>query len=108
MTDKYERAMQASYGAATRRLVFQQKDTLVVSDYREETVAGLNRHVSNCKVMSLHVSENPPDRSQSGPVDVNAALFVNVEYRLHSDPNTPSTLSVSIPDPASLNVFTPF
>ena len=106
MTDKYERVMQASYGAATRRLIFQTGDSLLVADYKEETVSGLNRHLSNSKVISLTVSDAPPDRLQVG--DPEAVMFVDVEYRLNSDPTAPATLSVAIPDPSSLNVFTSF
>ena len=108
MTENYERAMNPSYGAATRRLLFQTHDSLVVSDYKEETVAVLNRHLSNSKVKSLDVTDHPPDGSWSGPGDPEASLYVNVEYRLNSDPTTPSTMSVAIVDPTSVNVYTPF
>ena len=108
MTENYERAMNPSYGAATRRLLFQTHDSLVVSDYKEETVAALNRHLSNSKVKSLTVMDHPSDGSWSGPGDPEASLYVNVEYRLNSDPTTPSTMSVAIVDPTSVNVYTPF
>ena len=108
MTDKYERVMNPSYGAATRRLLFQPHDSLVVADYKEETLAGLNRHLSNSKAMSLTVTRRPPDGSWSGPGDPEASMYVNVEYRLNADPTVPATLSVSIVDPTYVDVFTPF
>ncbi len=108
MTDKYERVMNPSYGAATRRLLFQPHDSLVVADYKEETLAGLNRHLSSSKAMSLTVTTRPPDGSWSGPGDPEASMYVNVEYRLNGDPSTPATVSVSIADPTAIDVFTPF
>ena len=108
MTDKYERVMNPSYGAATRRLLFQPHDSLVVADYKEETMAGLDRHLANSKALSLTVTTRPPDGSWSGPGDPEASMYVNVEYRLNSDPTTPSTVSVSVVDSASVDVFTPF
>ena len=108
MTDKYERVMNPSYGAATRRLLFQPHDSLVGADYKVESMAGLNRHLSNSKALSLTVTTRPPDGSWSGPGDPEASMYVNVEYRLNSDPTTPSTMSVSVVDSASVDVFTPF
>ena len=108
MTDKYERVMSPGYGAATRRLLFQPHDSLVVADYKEETLAGLNRHLSNSKAMSLSVTTRPPDGSWSGPGDPESSMYVNVDYRLNADPTTPSTVSVSLVDPNSVDVFTPF
>ena len=108
MTDNYERVMNPAYGAGTRRLMFQPHNSLVVADYKEETVAELNKHLSNSKVKDLTVTLRSPDGSWSGPGDPEASMYVNVEYRLNSDPATPSTLSVSVADPNSITVFTPF
>ena len=107
MTDKYERVMQPSYGAATRRLLFEPADSLAVADYKRETVDGLNRHLSNCRAMSLSVTRFPPDGSWSGPGDPDASMYINIEYRLNSDPTTPASVSVSVADPTAINAFTP-
>lgn len=108
MTDKYERVMNPAYGAATRRLLFQPHDSLVVADYKEETLAGLNRHLSNSRAVSLTVTSHSPDGSWSGPGDPESSMYVNVDYHLNSDPTTPATVSVSLVDPSSVGVFTPF
>ena len=83
MTNTYERVMMPHYGAATRRLLFQTLDSLVVADYKEETLDILNRNLSNSRAMSLTVTDRPPDRSWSGPGDDEATLYVNVQYRLN-------------------------
>lgn len=106
MTEKYERVMDPSYGAGTARLLFQTLDSLVVADYKEETLAHLNRHLSNCVVMALNITDKPPDGSWSGPGDPEATLYVNAQYRLNSS-LTSSTLSMSLVNPNTVNVFTP-
>ena len=106
MTNKYERVMLPYYGAATRRLLFQSLDALMVADYEEETLDILNRHLSNSRAMSLTVTDTSPDGSWSGPGDPEATMYVNVQYRLNSDPNTPSSVSISVVNPRSINSLT--
>ncbi len=107
MTDNYERVMSPYYGASTRRLLFQQLDSLVVADYKEETLEMLNSYLSNSRVMSLTVTDRSPDRSGSGPGDVDATLYVNVQYRLNSDPSTPASVSISVVNPQFITSTTP-
>jgi phage baseplate assembly protein W len=106
MTNTYERVMMPHYGASTQRLLFQTLDSLVVADYREETLDMLNRNLSNSRAMSLTVTNRTPDGSWSGPGGVEATLYVNVEYRLNSDPNTPASVSIGVVSPMSINSLT--
>lgn len=106
MTNTYERVMLPHYGAATRRLMFQQLDALVVADYKEETLDMLNRNLSNSRAMSLTVTDRTPDGSWSGPGDAEASLYVNVEYRLNNDPNTPADVTIGVVNPLSINSLT--
>jgi len=103
MTNTYERVMMPHYGAATRRLLFQTLDSLMVADYKEETMDMLNRSLSNSRAMSLTVTDRPPDMAWSGPGDDEATLYVNVQYRLNSDPNTPASVSIGVVNPMSIN-----
>lgn len=106
MTNTYERVMLPYYGASTRRLLFQTLDSLVVADYKEETLDMLNRNLSNSRAMSLTVTDRSPDGSWSGPGGVESSLFVNVQYRLNSDPNTPASVSIGVVNPMSINSLT--
>jgi len=103
MTNKYERVMLPYYGAATRRLLFQHLDSLLVADYEEETLDLLNRNLSNSRAMSIVVTDSSSDGSWSGPGDPEATMYVNVEYRLNSDPTTPSSVSISVANPSAIN-----
>jgi len=103
MTNMYERVMMPYYGASTRRLLFQQLDSLVVADYKEETLDMLNRNLSNSRAMSLTVTARPPDGSWSGPGEMDATLYVNVDYQLNSDPNTPASVSIGVVNSLSIN-----
>tara|TARA_B110001454_G_C12674131_1_gene415103 strand:+ start:762 stop:1088 length:327 start_codon:yes stop_codon:yes gene_type:complete len=103
MTNKYERVMLPYYGAATRRLLFQHLDSLLVADYEEETLDLLNRNLSNSRAMSIVVTDASSDGSWSGPGDPEATMYVNVEYRLNSDPTTPSSVSISVANPSAIN-----
>jgi|TARA_Y100000034_G_scaffold39798_2_gene49076 phage baseplate assembly protein W len=106
MTNTYERVMMPHYGAATQRLLFQTLDSLVVADYKEETLDMLNRNLSNSRAMSLTVADRSPDGSWSGPGGVESSLFVNVQYRLNSDPNTPASVSIGVVNPMFINSLT--
>ena len=106
MTNTYERVMMPHYGAATQRLLFQTLDSLVVADYKEETLDMLNRNLSNSRAMSLTVTDRSPDGSWSGPGGVESSLFVNVQYRLNSDPNTPASVSIGVVNPMFINSLT--
>lgn len=107
MTEQYERVMAPGYGASTTRLLFTTLDSLVVADYKEEALAMLNSHTSNCAVRSLSVTDQPASVPQGGGTeDPQSALYVNVTYQLNGDP-TSSTMSVSVTNPDALNVFSP-
>ena len=106
MTNMYERVMMPHYGASTQRLLFQTLDSLVVADYKEETLDMLNRSLSNSRAMSLTVTDRAPDGSWSGPGGVESSLFVNVQYQLNSDPNTPASVSIGVVNPMSINSLT--
>jgi hypothetical protein len=102
----YERVMMPHYGASTQRLLFQTLDSLVVADYKEETLDMLNRSLSNSRAMSLTVTDRAPDGSWSGPGGVESSLFVNVQYQLNSDPNTPASVSIGVVNPLSIGSLT--
>jgi phage baseplate assembly protein W len=106
MTNTYERVMMPHYGASTQRLLFQTLDSLVVADYKEETLDMLNRSLSNSRAMSLTVTDRAPDGSWSGPGGVESSLFVNVQYQLNSDPNTPASVSIGVVNPLSIGSLT--
>ena len=106
MTNTYERVMMPHYGAATRRLLFQTLDSLMVADYKEETMDMLNRSLSNSRAMALTVTDRPPDGSWSGPGSDEATLYVNVQYRLNNDPNTPASVSIGVVNPMFINSLT--
>ena len=106
MTDNYERVMNHTYGANTSELLFEGLDRLVIADYKEETLAMLNAHMSNCSVTDLTVTNSPPDGAGSGPGEVGTNMYVNAYYRLHGDV-TAASVSVSIVDPATINASTP-
>ena len=106
MTNRYERVMLPHYGAATRRLLFQQLDSLVVADYKEETLEMLNSYLSKSRVMSLTVTEQTPHPAWSGPGAEETTLFVNVRYRLNSDPNNPASVSISVVNPQFITSLT--
>lgn len=112
MTDKYERVMIPNYGAATRRLLFEHSDSLAIADYKETAQDGLNRHLTNSKVVGLSVTTAPRGaraRAMAGENhDPDSTLYVNALYRLNSDPTITSTVSVNIADPATLTQFTNF
>jgi hypothetical protein len=105
MTERYERVMKPTYGASTTRLMFANLDSLEVADYKEETVAKLNRNMSNCVITDLSVTGSSPGGGIVTP-DPEATLYVNVQYRLNSSLAS-STLSVALVDPSTVNVFTP-
>jgi len=107
MTNQYDRVMEPHYGATTRQLLFQQLDSLVVADYKEETLEMMNSYLSNSTAMSLTVTDRSPDASWAGPGDVEATLYVNVQYRLNSDPNTPASVSISVVNPQFITSATP-
>ena len=107
MTEQYERVMAPGYGASTTRLLFTTLDSLVVADYKEEALAMLNSHTSNCAVRSLTVTDQPESVPQGGGTeDPQTTLYVNVKYQLNGDANA-STVSVSVINPDALNVYSP-
>lgn len=110
MTDKFERVMYPNYGAATRRMLFDNVDSLSVADYRDTAQDGLNRHLTNCQVVSLNVHNAPPtQRARAmGGNDSSSTLYVTALYRLNSDPTVTKSVSVNIADPSRLTQFTRF
>ena len=103
-TDNYERVMVPMYGANTSSLLFTQVDNLVEADFKEEALHMLNTNLSNCTVVTMSITNRPPDGSWSGPGHTEATLYVNVSYRLAGEVGI-ETLSVGVLHPLDLTSF---
>lgn len=60
-TNVLERPMNPSYGANTSKLLFDNYDSLVFSEYKTEALAGLRRNVSGAQILDLKLREVKDD-----------------------------------------------
>jgi len=56
-TNVMERVMNPSYGANTSKLLFDNYDSLVFSEYRNEALNGLKQNVSGAQILDLKLVE---------------------------------------------------
>lgn len=78
-TNVLERPMTPGYGANTDVLVFENFDSLVFYEYKEEALAGLRRNISGAQIMDMRLRPQGPASLATGEQN---AMLIEVEYKV--------------------------
>jgi hypothetical protein len=79
LTKEFERPMDATYGANSYALVFENFDSMVFEEYKMETLRELQKHVSGATIVDIALSQQGAYARDGYNNDT---MLINVKYRL--------------------------